>query len=78
MAHSEASETAANVRAEMARAGYSSRKLAQELTAHGFKFTSRTLSRRLAGEGAFRIDELTAIAGFLDIPLAALLPGVAA
>lgn len=77
MAQSDTAEVAANVRAEIARAGFTARGLSRALgtDADGKDLiSSRTLSRRLTGDGAFRIDELTLIADALGIPLAALLP----
>lgn len=54
---------AAAVRAELARAGVSGRKLARELD-----WTPGFVQRRLAGRDPFRVDELGRIAEYLRIP----------
>lgn len=59
---------AANVRAELARAGYSQAKLAQALDT-----TQQTISRRMSGQVAFTIEELGSIANILGVPLIALI-----
>lgn len=63
-----AERTGANVRAEMARRGLSQVALAEQLG-----ISQSMLSNRLAGKTVFNIDELTRIAGLLDVPLSALL-----
>lgn len=65
--------TAANVRAELARGGYSAAGVANAIG-----WSQSRLARRLKGETPFDVNELAEIAAFLDLPLAALLPGVAA
>lgn len=62
-------ETADSVRAELARRRISGRKLATDL---GWK--QATVARRLNGTYPFTIDELAAIAGYLGVPISALLP----
>jgi transcriptional regulator with XRE-family HTH domain len=68
-----AAATAANVRAELARAGYTAVR-----TATALDWSNSRLARRLSGEIPFDIDELTQVAQLLGVPLAAFLPGVAA
>lgn len=65
--------TAANVRAELARAGKSARTMARDLGWSG----SRT-SRRMSGEIPFDVAELAAIAQYLDISITVLLTESAA
>lgn len=65
--------TGANVRAEMARRGISQTALAKEIG-----MSQAAVSARLRGVTPFDINELHAIAKALDIPLDALLSGVAA
>lgn len=69
MAQTPAQLTAETVRVELARRRISGRNMARTL---GWSYT--TTARRLSGEYAFDIDELAAVAGFLGIPVAALLP----
>lgn len=57
------------VRAELARRRISGRKLAKGL---GWSFT--TTARRLNGSSPFDIDELAAVAGFLNVSVRDLLP----
>lgn len=59
---------AAEVRAELARRRLTTRELAV-----GAGIALTTLRRRLAGESAFTLDELAAIAGCFGIPLMTLL-----
>lgn len=59
--------TAANVRAELARRKISGRELA-----HGLKWSTPTTWRRLNGTHPFDIDELAAVARFLDVPISRL------
>lgn len=74
MAHTPtAVATAANVRAELARANYSNIQ-----TAHALNWSNSRLARRLSGEIPFDVEELAAVASFLGVPLSALLPEVAA
>jgi transcriptional regulator with XRE-family HTH domain len=58
---------AAEVRAEMAR-----RRITQEALAAHLHTTQRGISRRLTGEVAFNLDELSRIAEFLDVPVTRL------
>lgn len=60
---------AGEVRANLARQGKTQGWLAQQI-----KITPATLSRRLSLRSSFSLDELSAIATALDIPLAVLLP----
>lgn len=60
---------AANVRAEMARRSISQTQLAQAIG-----INQSGLSKRLRGLVPFDVDEMAAVAGFLDVPLAELLP----
>lgn len=62
--------TGANVRAEMAR-----RKVSQTTIAKHLDRSQTAISHRLSGRVPFDINELTAIAQLLDVPLAALLAG---
>ena len=63
-----AERVAANVRAEMARAGYSQRQLAADLG-----IAQQGLSQRLNGRVPFRVNELDRIAAILGVDLAALI-----
>jgi transcriptional regulator with XRE-family HTH domain len=63
------SDTAGAVRAELARRRLSGRDLAAALG-----WSERTLRRRLGGDLPFTVDELLAVAKFLEIPVAELLP----
>ena len=65
--------TGANVRAEMARRG-----LSQAAVAARLGLSQTAVGNRLRGITPFDINELTAIAGILDVPLVTLLDGVAA
>lgn len=62
--------TASVVRAEVARRRVRSGDLAQLLN-----ISRTTVWRRLNGEYPFTVDELTAIAGLLGMPVGDLLPG---
>lgn len=64
-----ATETGANIRAEMARRGITQTMLAKHLGV-----AQAQVSKRLRGTIAFDINELCAIAQFLDVPLDVLLP----
>lgn len=57
------------VRAELARRRISGRELAR-----GLDWSAPTTWRRLSGALPFDIDELAAVARFLDVPLSELLP----
>lgn len=63
--------TGANVRAEMARKGYSQAELARML---GMSQTG--ISKRLRGETPFDVNELARISAVLGVPLGTLLDGV--
>lgn len=63
--------TAEAVRVELARRRISGRELAR-----GLGWSAPTTWRRLSGSRPFDIDELAAIAQFLDMPLGDLLPDV--
>lgn len=69
MEQSTGGRTASAVRAELARRNMTRAELADAL---GWSRT--TLWRRLAGTQPFDVDELTAVAAHLDVPLSALLP----
>lgn len=73
MARIDSDTVAAEVRANLARRGETRAWLCDTA---GIK--PATMSRRLAGKSPFTVDELAAIAEALEIPLSALLPGVAA
>ena len=60
--------TAAEVRAEMAR----QRRSGVELATH-LDLSQQAVSRRLAGEVAFDLDELAAVAEWLGVPLQTLI-----
>lgn len=60
---------AAEVRAQCARQRVSQRDLAKVLGV-----SHATLFRRFSGEVAFDVEELAAVANYLDIPMASLLP----
>lgn len=57
---------AAAVRAELARAGISGRRLSRDL---GGGWTAGKTQRRLAGKEPLRVGELAQIAEYLDIPV---------
>ena len=61
--------TGANVRAEMARQGITQTVLAEKL---GLSQTQ--VSARLRGRVPFDINEITAVADMLGVPLSVLLP----
>jgi transcriptional regulator with XRE-family HTH domain len=69
MTPSPSAQTGANVRAEMARRGVSQVKMAAALG-----LSQPSVSARLRGVTPFDVDELHAVADFLDVPVAALLP----
>lgn len=60
---------AAQVRAEVARAQVSGRRIALALGVE-----PSYISRRMTGHTPFTVDELVAISGVLEIPVTALLP----
>ena len=61
--------TAAAVRAELARRRISGRELARRLG-----WSAPTMWRRLRGDVPLTIDELEAIAEFLEVPVSVLRP----
>lgn len=65
---SPAERVAANVRAELARQRKSQTELAQALA-----LPQSAVSRRCVGRVPFDINELTVVAGFLNVPLGVLL-----
>jgi predicted transcriptional regulator len=65
--------TGANVRAEMARRGMSQATIGKLLG-----ISQASVSSRLRGTTPFNINELVAIAAYLDVPLAVLTDGIAA
>jgi transcriptional regulator with XRE-family HTH domain len=69
MRQTPAEEVAEAVRVELARRRASGREMARAL---GWSFT--TTARRLNGSSPFDIDELDAVARYLGVPVAALLP----
>lgn len=69
MEQSPAAETAATVRAELARRNIKPKELVATL---GWK--KSTVHRRLTGKYPFTITELASLADYLDIPLTTLLP----
>lgn len=71
VAQTPAELTAEAVRVELARRRISGRAMARAL---GWSFSST--ARLLKAEYAFDIDELSAVADFLNLPLTALLPPV--
>ena len=65
--------TGVNVRAEMARRGVTQMTLARKIG-----LSQAAVSARLKGKTPFDINELVQIAVALDVPLDALIAGVAA
>ncbi|MGW4097097.1 helix-turn-helix domain-containing protein [Mycobacterium sp. NPDC004974] len=63
----------ANVRAEMARRGIS-----QTLVGDRLSLSQPAISARLRGQTPFDLNELVAIAEFLEVPVAALIGDKAA
>lgn len=63
------SEVAATVRAEMAR-----RQITQGALAAHLHLSQPAVSRRLSGEKAFDVHELSAISSLLSVPLRDLIP----
>lgn len=72
MATTPTAQTGKNVRAEMARAGVTQAALAAELG-----ISQAAVSARLLGRTPFDINELTAVADALNVPLTTLLPAKA-
>ncbi len=62
-------EVRGTIRAELARRGRSQQDLADALELSGV-----AVSRRLTGQTPIDLDELAAIASYLQMPVAALLP----
>lgn len=73
MGHTDTVGTAANIRAELARRRISIRALSAALN-----WSVSTTARRLNGSSPFTVDELLAVARYLEMEPAALLPVVAA
>lgn len=71
MRNTPTSHTGLNVRAEMARKGFSQSAMSKELG-----ISQSAMSKRLNGSVPFDINELTHIAAKLTIPLTALIDGV--
>lgn len=65
--------TGANIKAEMARRGVRQAALAAALG-----LSQPQVSARLRGVVPFNVNELLAVAAFLDVPVATLLPASAA
>lgn len=61
--------TASNLRAELARQGRKKGDLARHLGLSGSAMT-----RRLSGETPMDVNEICAVAAWLDVPISALLP----
>lgn len=68
MAYSTRERVAAEVRAEMARQRRTQTELAEHLD-----MSQQAVSRRMTGELAWDVDEITDIADWLGVPLAALM-----
>lgn len=68
-----ARQVADEVRAIMAR-----RRLSQQAVAEAAGMTQSYLGRRLVGVIAFDVTDLERLSRVLDVPVASLLPGVAA
>ncbi|MDI9901346.1 helix-turn-helix transcriptional regulator [Rhodococcus sp. IEGM 1409] len=62
-----AQEVAANVRSEAAR-----RRISQKQLAKALGMSQQMLSQRMLGRIAFNVNELTAVANFLEIPVSHL------
>lgn len=73
MSHTEVPSVRDNVRAEMARRGYT-----QETTGAAVGLTQFALSRRLRGEIEFSASELQRLADFLKVSVASLYGEVSA
>lgn len=63
------SAIAGEVRAAVAREGVSARSLAREV-----EMSPASLSRKLRGDVSFSVEELIAIANFLDVSVTSLIP----
>ena len=63
--------------ADEVRAGMARKRVTQQALAAAISLSQAALSRRLRGEVAFDVNELTAVAAHLDIPLSDLLPSEA-
>ena len=64
-----AAQVGANVRAEMAR-----RRISQQALGEHLSLCQSSVSLRLRGQRPFDVQELEAVATFLDVPVSALLP----
>jgi transcriptional regulator with XRE-family HTH domain len=71
MQSSPTARVAGNVRAEMARLNVNQTQLATAMD-----LTQAAVSRRLTGKVPFNVQELAALAIFLDIPVARLTEGL--
>lgn len=60
---------ASAIRTELDQRGISGRQLAEAM-----KWKRSTTARRLKGEHPFTVDQLTAIASYLGVPAASLIP----
>lgn len=69
MSQTPSEATGANIRAELARRGVTQKQLADVL-----QVSQGQVTKRLRGLIAFDINELVAIAEFLDVDLAVLMP----
>lgn len=65
--------SAGSIRAELARRKISGRQMGTDLG-----WTRNKTQRRLSGDHPLTIDELVAVARYLDIPLAQIAPGLEA
>ncbi|WP_270353435.1 helix-turn-helix domain-containing protein [Microbacterium testaceum] len=50
------------------------RRISQEALGQVLATTQKAVSRKLAGERSWMLDELLAVAAFLEVPITALLP----
>jgi transcriptional regulator with XRE-family HTH domain len=66
-------QVAATIRAEMAR-----RKVSQAQVADAIGVSQAAISRRLGGQTPFELDELTTVAGLLDMAVGDLIESNAA
>jgi DNA-binding Xre family transcriptional regulator len=72
MGHSATDQVAGNLRAELARRKISGRGLAR-----GLGWTTSTTARLLSGEQRLTVDELAAVAAFLEVSPGSLLEATA-
>lgn len=73
MSQTPSERSAGSVRAELARRKISGQQMGRDLG-----WTRNKTSRRLSGEYPMTIDELVAVAKYLDIPLSVIAPGLEA